>query len=54
MHQDYSSHSCLSVTTVTAVYSIYGLKARCRYASLGDFNKINSYAEFVENTLFKS
>ena len=41
MHEGYCSHSCLSFTTVTASYFIYGLKARCRWASLGNFNKIN-------------
>ena len=29
----------LSVTTLTTAYLVYRLKARCHYASLGEFNK---------------
>ena len=38
------------VTTLTATYLIYGLKARCHWASLGEMKRV----EFVENALFDS
>lgn len=41
MHQGYGSCSYLTVTTVTAMYFIYGLNTRRHLASLGDFNKMN-------------